>query len=124
MTDVDLSEEIKNFINAHIRSVGHLEVLFLLGDDPARSWTAEMVSGELRTNPTYALSQLKELTAAGLVSFMNGKYASTSDPQLLDLVYKLRSAYNIKRSTVINYIYDQPLEKIKSFAEAFKLKKD
>lgn len=124
MTEFDLSEEIRNFINAHIRSVGHLEVLFLLGDDPSKEWTAEMVSGELRTNPTYALAQLKELTQAGIISVKSGKYVCTTDPQILDQIYKLRNAYNVKRSTVINFIYDQPLEKIRSFAEAFKLKKD
>ena len=124
MTDSELSQEIQNFINAHIRSVGDLEVIFLLANDPKRMWSSEEVSRELRTNVTYAQAQLKELTRVGLVECENTKFASQQDPQLLDLIYRLRNDYTLRRSTVINFIYDQPLEKIRGFADAFKLKKD
>lgn len=124
MSDSEFSEEIRNFINAHIRSVGNLDVLVLLADDPKKSWTPEDVSRELRTNPDYANSQLQELKRIGLIESVNGGFISHRNPQVLDMVYRLRSAYNSRRSSVINLIYEQPLEKIRGFAEAFKLKKD
>lgn len=124
MAESELSLEMQNFINAHIRSVGDLEVLFLLAEDPRRQWTGEEVSRELRTNANYAQSQLKELCKVGLLENESGKFSTRADPQLLDLIYRLRNDYTLRRSTVINFIYEQPLEKIRGFADAFKLKKD
>lgn len=124
MSDSELSKEIQDFINSHIRSVGNLDVLFLLSSDPTKIWTAEDVSRELRTNSNYATSQLQELKRIGLIDTIGGGFSSRKDPQILDIVYKTRNAYNLRRSSVINLIYDQPLEKIRDFAEAFKLKKD
>ena len=124
MAVTELSQEMQNFIDSNIRSVGDLEVLFLLANDPSRQWTSDEVSKELRTNSNYAQAQLKELTRTGLIEFQNGKFHSHPNPQLMDLVYRLRNDYTLRRSAVINYIYDQPLEKIRGFADAFKLKKD
>jgi hypothetical protein len=124
VADSDLSQEIQSFINTHIRSVGDLEVIFLLANDPKRMWSGEEVSRELRTNANYAQTQLKDLARIGVLECVDGKFACRQDPQLLDLLYRLRDDYTLRRYTVINFIYDQPLEKIRGFADAFRLKKD
>lgn len=124
MSDSDLPREISDFISIYINSVGHLEVLLLLSDDPKRGWTAEDVSQELRSNENYANAQLKELTQNGLLYFSENKYYCTKDSDKLSKIYKLRDQYNVRRFSVISLIYNKPLEKIRDLADAFRIKKE
>ncbi|WP_413587361.1 hypothetical protein [Bdellovibrio sp. HCB274] len=119
----DISLEIKNFIRKHVRSVTLLDVLFLLKRNEQRSWTPEEVSLELRSNPGYARSQLLELAAISVLREENGSFRYDAG-ELSLLIDKLEILYNSHRSTVTNFIYSQPIDSIRDFANAFKIKKD
>jgi hypothetical protein len=121
----EISEELRSFIRRNINSVSLLDVLFLLKKDAHRKWTPEEVSHEMRTNPSYAASQLYELTAMKCVSFETPNLF-WFDPQetSIRLVDQLEELYNSRRATVINFIYSQPIDSIRNFADAFKMKKD
>lgn len=120
----DIPLAIREFIYKNIRSVGHLEVLLLLARDPHKRWTADEVSRELRTNTSYALSQLNELVQSRLLSAeQTPLYSYLSNVEIDPLVLQLHGIYNSRRTTLINLIYSQPMEKIMGFADAFQLKK-
>ncbi|QDK45253.1 hypothetical protein DOM22_08845 [Bdellovibrio sp. ZAP7] len=119
----DISIELKNFIRRHIHSIAILDVLFFLKHREYKAWTPQEVSVEMRSNPGYAKSQLEELLNLGIVSCEGAAYryqVSDSDTT----IDKLEILYNTRRSTVMNYIYSQPIDNIRDFANAFKIKKD
>ncbi|MGE0527375.1 MAG: hypothetical protein AB7G93_22705 [Bdellovibrionales bacterium] len=120
----DIPYEVREFIKRNVSSVGHLEVLMLLKRDPSRSWTADSLSAELRTNPSYATQQLRELLDFGLVAKIDDAFCCSQEPEVLNQLTQLEAVYRLRRTTVINFIYSQPMDRIRDFANAFRLKKD
>jgi len=121
----DISEELRVFIRKYINSVSLLDVLLMLKREASRVWTPDEVSTEMRTNPYYAKTQLEELVAAKILVTIDGRgYQFLSDSVHGEIIDQLERLYNSRRSTVINYIYSQPIDSIRDFANAFKIKKD
>ncbi|WP_413294233.1 hypothetical protein ACLSU7_03835 [Bdellovibrio sp. HCB185ZH] len=119
----DISVEIKTFIRRHIHSIAILDVLFFLKHREYKAWTPQEVSVEMRSNPGYAKSQLEELVASGMVCREGAGYRYLVSDSA-ETVEKLELLYNTRRSSVMNYIYSQPIDNIRDFANAFKIKKD
>ncbi|MES3036386.1 MAG: hypothetical protein V4736_00645 [Bdellovibrionota bacterium] len=126
MSTDPLDDEIKSFILEKIDSVGQLEVLILLHKHPERKWTPLEVSNELRSNTGSAAAQMAELTKKGMINCETGPLYGCSGQPLVNsaLIQKVITAYNERRVSVINLIYEKPAERIKNFADAFKLKRD
>ena len=120
----EIPEQLRLFIRRNFNSVSLLDVLFLLKRDEKRKWTPEEVSLEMRTNLSYATAQLTELVALKLVSSREGTFSFSPVPADGEFIEELERLYNARRSTVINFIYSQPIDSIRNFADAFKLKKD
>lgn len=120
----EFPESIKDFLRRYISSVGHLDILLLLYKDPERKWTVKEVSQELRTNLSLAEDQLKQLNRSGLVMEEQGFYQCCRELEIIRKVESLLQFYHLKRQIVIEFIYTQPLDRIRSFADAFKIKKD
>jgi len=126
----DLPEGVQRLIAEHIDSVEQLEILLLLHKDAARAWSAEAVARELRVSHISAGDRLKELMRAGILVRVEGagsgpeyRYAPES-PKLEESVSGLEKAYSERRVTVINLIFSKPVDKIRTFADAFRLRKD
>lgn len=121
----NIPQEVKEFLRKHINSVGQLEILFLLYKNPERDWSPKELSLELRTNQSLAERQLQELSRSSLVLIDDqGRGRCCTEQEQVDLVGRLVAFYNLRRAVVIEFIYSQPLEHIRSFADAFKIKKD
>lgn len=119
---------MRRLIADHIDSVEQLEILLLLHQHPERSWTAESVARELRISPLSADDRLKDMARAAILSKVQGtegeyRYAPES-PQLAEAVTGLATAYTERRVTVINLIFSKPVDKIRTFADAFRLRRD
>lgn len=130
MTDAGIPDEVRAFIAEHIDSVEQVEVLLLLRRSGDREWTADAVSDELRTNPGSAAERLADLTARRLIAPAGGaperpgyRYAPGT-PALDQAVRGLDQAYAERRVSVINLIFSKPIDKIRTFADAFRLRKD
>jgi predicted ArsR family transcriptional regulator len=128
VTDKRLSEDVKKFIMEHINSLEQLEVLFLLHRRPEKEWTADEVSQELRLSPASAAMRLADLQARGLLTVgeaSNPLYRyQPQKPDFEPTVNNLAKAYSEYRLTVINLIFSKPLDKIQTFADAFKFRED
>lgn len=120
----EIPEALRLFLRRNINSVSLLDVLLLLRREVPRSWTPDELSIEMRTNRSYAASQLAELQALKLIHFDGSKYSYEGTTQDQQLIADLEDLYNSRRSTVINFIYSQPIDSIRDFADAFKIKKD
>jgi len=99
VTDSELSQEIQNFINAHITFHRDLKLYSYSPVIRSECGPAKR-SRELRTNATYAQAQLKELARIVSLNAKNNKFASQ---QIHSFGFNLPSRNAIpSRSLVIN----------------------
>lgn len=128
MTDRGLSEEVKKFIVEHINSLEQLEILLLLHRHPEKEWTAQNVSRELRLSQPSVATRLADLERRGLLAIRESsdllyRYRPQK-PDIEPAVDSLARLYPDYRFTVINLIFSKPLDKIKTFADAFRFRED
>lgn len=113
-------------IAERIGSVGQLEVLLLLHRGSQRAWTAAETAAELRVDRVWAETQLNELARGGLLVPAEGgghRYGPAS-PDLDRAVGELSRTYTQRRVAVIHAILSNPSETLRTFAHAFRLRKD
>ena len=123
-----LDDRLQRFIVENIASVAQLEVLLLLKQHPQRAWNAEDVARALYTGPTLIGAELADWESRGLLVSQpdqpgHYRYAPRS-PELADTVNKLEQAYKERRVAVITDIYSKPVDKIRTFADAFRIRKE
>ncbi|MEW6733754.1 MAG: hypothetical protein AB1489_20670 [Acidobacteriota bacterium] len=134
MSEDNLPSEVKKFIFEHLNSLQQLEILLLLYRSARKEgnvqgeWTADAVARELRSNPNSVAVSLAELQSRGILS-VRGEVVLLYryDPRTLDLdnaIVGLEQAYEQYRVTVLNLVFGKPLDKIRTFADAFKIRKE
>lgn len=128
MEDAAFSDEFCRFLRAAVPTVDAAEVLLLLHGDAERWWSAEEVVGALATSVSLTASAAAACLA---VLQANGLIASGPDKRVqyrpgygeLDAhVRTLAQAYRERPVTLIRVIYALRDSKIRSFADAFRLK--
>ena len=126
--DDEIPQEVRAFIAEHINSVVEVEMLLLLQVDPSRQWAAEEISQKLRIDARWVQSQLNSLCTRQVLICTEQpdptyRYAPRN-PALERAIAGLMDAYANYRVTVISLIFSKPIEKIRSFADAFVLRKE
>jgi hypothetical protein len=122
-----LPRDIQQFLSQHIRTVHELEIVLLLYDQPARAWPAPAVAEKLYIPPELAVERLESLAAANLArrQAAEGQGATyQACPEHSTFMEKLSHTYRERRITMISFIFSQPDETVRSFADAFKLRKE
>jgi hypothetical protein len=129
-----IPDEVKAFLAAHIESVLQLEILLLLHGRAPRQWTAAELAQELRIDAVWASNQLAGLADAGVL----GVSAAAAAPEATGPAYRyeprtaemdravagLAREYEARRVTIIGLIFSKPIDKLRSFADAFRIRKD
>ncbi|MBW3569919.1 MAG: hypothetical protein KY467_02320 [Gemmatimonadetes bacterium] len=128
MSPTDIPDVVRSFVAQHIDSAELLETLLLVHSGPDREWTPEEVARSIYTVPAGATRRLEQLVELGLVTSNDAanpayRYAPTR-AALASQVDALADAYRRARVAVINLIYNKPPDPLRSFADAFKLRKD
>ena len=126
MGQQQLSKELKEFIREQIHSVVMLEVLLLLHRNQPRSFRAVETAAELGIEQEAAKEQLSALLAIELITQSEGEpmyWYHSSDPGLSTLVNELAQAYSRQRIPVLSLILTKRPDRIRLFAEAFRLVK-
>ena len=119
----ELSNELKEFIAGYFHSVIRLEVLLLLSEDRDRVWSATAVDRKLNLSPPSAKAHLDELVAQGLLVLDGEKryrYFPSSN-ELSKTVRQLSNAYATQRVAVLTIVFDNRVDKVRLFSEAFRL---
>lgn len=123
-----IPEKVRLFIRDYIQSVEQLEILLLLYQHPDKEWTPNAVSKEIRSTPISTAKRLSDLKAARLVDEKSGsEKVYTYRPATAELskqIAELADTYATMRVTVIDLIFSKPVDKIRTFADAFKLRED
>jgi hypothetical protein len=121
-------QEVTDLIDRHIPSVGVLEALVLLLSSPARSFSPEEVSSELRTSVYSETKNLEYLLAQRFaVVEQKGEERrfryEVSDRDTERAVRTLADMYQVRRVTIIDLIYPgagRPRDALRDFADAFR----
>jgi len=127
MTD-EIPADVSQFITDHLNSVAELEVLLLVRSDPGRCWSAADISKVLCTPVEMVTEQMVGLQTRGLILAIAGSEPQYQyqprTPELDQVVASLSEIYKARRVTVITLIYSKPVERVRTFADAFRLRKD
>lgn len=119
-----LPEELERFIRTTIRSVWALELLLLLAGQPERAWSEDEANRTLRGSAGLVRSTLAALVQAGLLAFEGGQYIyRPATPELRQRVEQLAEAHAARPLAVVQAILDAPNDRIRSFADAFRVRK-
>ncbi len=125
MQDFEFSDEFCRFIQTTIPSVAGAELLLLLRARPDHSFTAEEALNRLE--PGVALDEIAKhlelFEKRGLVARHDGGYRYRPDSELASQASTLALAYSQRPVTLIRVIYGLRDSSIKSFADAFRLRK-
>lgn len=128
MSTSGFPKHVERFVIDYIDSVELLEVLLLLQRTAPSDWDAESLARELRIAPASAGVRLETLRSQKLLESIVGsppsfRYAPASG-DLDRSVRDLAETYAARRVSVITLIFSKPDDAIRSFADAFRLRKE
>jgi hypothetical protein len=121
-----MKSELVELVEYSFGSVWALELLLLLRRGREHQYRTEELVRELRSSDAVVAESIERLVAAGLVLMgENGavRYAPASDAQDA-LVQQLEEEYRVRPAAIRRVIVQGPAEKLKSFSDAFRLKRD
>lgn len=120
------SDALETFLQQRLSSFDQIEIVLLLMRDSARAWTAPEVAAAVGTPPESAAMRLFLLASSGVIAFEPAgipKYRYTAaDPETHALLTELATLYDSDRQLVAS-IAGVPPDPLRSFADAFRLKK-
>lgn len=120
-----IPEEVRNFLLQCIDSVEQLEVLLLLHRTPEQAWSPETVAQALYSNADSIRRRLAGLHGNGLLaSTASSSYRYQPKNSALDATVRLLAdTYRERRVAVITVIASKPMENVRAFSDAFRLRK-
>lgn len=128
MTGLDIPDDVKRFIADHIESAEQLDALVLLHTQRDRAWTAEALSQAIYTVPQSAARTLERLAELGFAASDGApdpayRYAPTS-AEADARVSEVARTYRTNRVEVVKLVFAARVDPVRSFADAFRIKKD
>lgn len=120
-----MNTDLAEFIEYSFGSVWALELLLLLHDSK-RGWLTPELVRELRSSDSVVEQSIERLVAAGLVLVekdAKARYAPATSQQDV-LVKRLHEEYMKRPAAVRRVILHGREEKLRSFSDAFMLKRD
>ncbi len=117
-------DEVLTFVQKSIKSVWALEMLLLLRRERQRAWRTGDLVRELRSSDSAVGEAIASLRGAGFISAEASdtyRYEPAS-AQLDEIAARVEGIYAEKPLAVAKVIMSAPNEKLRIFADAFKLK--
>ena len=122
----DLPDDVDRFIADHVDNLEQLEILLLLRGQRSREFEPREVTAELRLGPESAPERLADMTARGLLAASGDppRYRYQPDGAETERVIgELARCYAERRVSVITRIFSPRSDSVRSFADAFKLRR-
>ena len=122
-----LPAEVLRLIADDLEGMEQVEVLLLLRGDEARAWTADEIAVQLRLRGPSAAKNVAALEERGLAAADGAsppayRYAPRTEAKRA-AVDALLVAYNTRPVTLVKAIYDRPATALRTFADAFRIRK-
>jgi hypothetical protein len=121
-----MNDDLREFLQYSIRSVWNIELLLWLYENSRRNWASADLVRELRASDLVVSQGVAGLQQAGLIiteAEETYRYAPAS-PDLDRLVQQLQRVYRERPSVVTRALFSAPSDKLTTFSDAFRLKKD
>lgn len=120
-----IPDDLRAFIARHVHSVEQLEILCLLAENPAQVWSEKEVFKLIQSSEKSVAANLRRFLEERLLVFVSetGYRFSPETPELARLAVALAKSYRERRVTIIETIYSLPLDPVRQFADAFRLRK-
>lgn len=119
--------EIRQFIAHQIESVAQLEALLLIRRDSQRSWNAEELARQLYISEKMCQAMLDDLERRRYVVLdpvSKSIVYQCADSQADAMLTTLEDLYRERRVAIISEIHSNPISKVQTFADAFRIRKD
>jgi hypothetical protein len=116
--------ELRQFIAQHIESLAQLEALLLMRREPGRRWAPAELARTLYISDEMVRGMFAELERGGFVARDDESYFYAASGPLDDLLGELARHYQERRVAVITEIYSNPVKKVQTFADAFRLRRE
>ena len=102
-----------------------LDLLLLLRRDPQQQWTAEGLVREVRGSIALVTESLMSLREIGLVTLNDTEayFYRPESTELDELAAALGELYRQKPTTILRTIFTSPSDKIRSFSDAFLIRR-
>ena len=124
MADQYVPGRIRDFIVKHIDSVAQIEALLLVRSNPQERWNVSQIAARLYASETEVGEALDRLCTAGLLILDDSTYRLEGiSPENAALIQDLLTIYARHLIPVTNIIHAKP-RRIRSFADAFRFRKD
>lgn len=117
---------ILGFVGKAFNSIWPLELLLVLCQENRDRWQVKALIRELRANTEVVTQGLEALTTAGFVAVDSdqGYRLEPASPDMDDMARALADLYKRKPRAVMRAIFSAPKDKIQTFADAFRMRKD
>ena len=115
------------FITEQIDSVLELEVLLLLRASVPQPWTPENLAAALKIDPTWAGQQLEKFAARAILARVDStppRFIYQPDATLDQTIKAVADAYASHRVRVVSLIFSKPTSNLKTFADAFRIRRE
>ena len=125
MAPFAVPEAVREFLQRNIDSVEELEILLWLRRNGQEATLAELAE-KLRSTTSSVATRLEHLAQRGLAApgTITGSYRYVADSASLDqTVALLGECYRDAPHKIMELVYSKPLDKIQTFADAFRLGK-
>lgn len=122
-----LPPAIHDLILRYFDSAETIELALLLRRSSGTYWSPEAVAQQLGIRPEIAKRKMEALAEARILvraEQTNAYRYAPADDHIAANVSELAEIYSDRRISVINTIYSANLERLRTFSNAFKLKKD
>jgi hypothetical protein len=123
MARAGVPTDVERFIADEVESVEQLEVLLLLRAAPDKEWTAHEVARALVSQVDSVADWLARMAVRNLLSQANGRYRfSPATPEVARTIDALAESFAKYRVTVVGLIFSKPSERVRLFADAFRIR--
>ena len=117
-----IPEDVRTFLSHEISSTWMLELLLLLKTSAPRSWVADDLVAEMRGSKVIVEDSLIKLASLGVIMIAGGRIGYTAANPHDEMITKLTRIYAEHPLALIKEILAAPNDKIRHFADAFRLK--
>jgi hypothetical protein len=119
----DFPPDVKEFIRQNIHSLAQLEVLLALREEPSRCWTTDEITSRLYLQPQMVSGLLSDLVRRGFaVREDTGVRYQPANQVAAGLIERLAQLYHDRRVAVTTEIFSKPIDSLRAFADAFRLR--
>jgi hypothetical protein len=123
-----LSPAVERFLDSFADSAEQLQIMLLMRAEPTREWTAGELAAAAFSVPQSVQVRLERLRALGFAALASHDPPrfrwAVPDEETARTVNEVELAYRTNRVAVVNRIYARPADPLRSFADAFKLRRD